>query len=213
MPRRPFQAGSGADRGEQAGGRSAHEDPHPPDHAGFSGETPDRQSTQDRIAANGSDPAPADTGRPLADQGFAKAGLTASISPPCAAGNRPGMPRTATTATRASSQQQGTAGRPRSRSTGGAACWNRRRTRRTSITTSWWTDQVRLLRHGLLPRDRDNKMAETLADEVIQASTTSTDGNTPRCGSPRPGSPKPSPLAEVRPTMVRGRITRAWHRA
>jgi len=35
MPHRPFQAGAGADRGEQAGGRSAHEDPCSPVLAGL----------------------------------------------------------------------------------------------------------------------------------------------------------------------------------
>jgi hypothetical protein len=43
-----------------------------------------------RVAADGADTTPADAGRSLADQGSAKAGLTASISPPCAAGNRSG---------------------------------------------------------------------------------------------------------------------------
>lgn len=47
----------------------------------------------DRVAANSSDPTPADTGRPLVDQGSVKAGLTASISPPCAVGNRSGTRR------------------------------------------------------------------------------------------------------------------------
>jgi len=56
----------------------------------FAAEQRTSNPPRDRVAADGSDPTLADTGRPRADQGSAKAGLTASISPPYAVGNRPG---------------------------------------------------------------------------------------------------------------------------